>query len=130
MRPTVTRGARHNYQKPENWDDEKDGPCGDLQVRKELYGSRGIVQCVSTWKPSADELRALLAGGVVELAICAIDQPPCAVYVVDPVEIAPHPLDGVSVEECFAQGRNPLEPAPTRPVTINEHAHGDDSHGS
>lgn len=113
MRPTVTRGAQHNYQKPENWDDDKDGPCGDLQVRKELYGSRGIVQCVSTWKPSAEELRMLNAGGVVELAICTLDQPPCAVYAVMPVA----PVDAVIVES---------RPA----ITINEHAHGDDYNGT
>lgn len=107
MKPTVTRGAQYNFQKPENWDDEKDGPCGDLQVRKDLYGSRGIVQCVSTWKPTPEELCMLNAGGVVELAICALDQPPCAVYAVMPVE----PADVRVIDN---------RPA----ITINEEAHG------
>lgn len=109
MRPTATRGAQHNYSKPENWDDAKDGPCGDLQVRKELYGQRGIIQCVSTWKPSAEELRMLNAGGVVECAICALDQPPCALYAVMPVE---------SLEDQLASK------PPEKIITINEDAHG------
>lgn len=120
MRPTVTRGAQHNYQKPENWDEEKDGPCGDLQVRKELYGERGIIQCVSTWKPSAEELRALLAGGVIELLICSVDQPPCALCVVRPVASIATP-DLAIAENGVGTF---TEPGTGSVITINEEAHG------
>jgi hypothetical protein len=88
MRPTVTRGATHNFQKPENWDDEAEGPCGDLQVRAECFGERQIVELISTWKPTEYELAALNAGGVIEIGICATGQPPMRAYVVDPVEPA------------------------------------------
>ena len=112
MRPTVTRNATHNFQKPENWDDEADGPCGDLQVRAETFGDREIVELISTWKPSAEELVRLNQGGVVEIGLCVTTQPPMRAYVVDPVE--PALLKYVA----------PL-------TTINEDAHGDDgySHG-
>lgn len=109
MRPTLTRGATHNYQAPENWDTEKDGECGDLQVRVQLHGARGIIDNVSTWKPSADELAALNQGGVIELSILSPKQPAVGLSVVDPVEGYVIDLRG--------------------PLTINEHAHGDD-HGA
>lgn len=88
MRPTVTRGATHNFQKPENWDDEADGKCGDLQVRAEVYGERQVIELISTWKPSQHELFLLNAGGVIEVGLTTVSQPPMRLYVVDPVEPA------------------------------------------
>lgn len=105
MRPTRTRDANRNFHAPENWDTELDGPCGVLEVRvTEDYGKRNLVNCVSTWKPDADELAHLARGGVIELSIIGA-QPPVVLYVVDPMP-------------------EPQSP----PITINEHAHGDDSH--
>lgn len=90
MRPTVTRGATNLYSAPENWDRDKDGTCGDLQVRRQFYAgsSRGITELISTWKPSGEELKMLNEGGVVELSLLAGDQPPCSLYVVAPVSPA------------------------------------------
>ncbi len=134
MLPTVTRGATHLFAKPANWQPE-DGECGDLQVRAETFGPNKIVELFSTWKPNADELGMLIKGGVVEIGLCVANQPAMQVGVVDPVEpvLAPYvshdgtadyaSLDGVSVEECFAQGRDPLERLPDG-LTINEDAHG------
>lgn len=109
MRPTATRGATHNYQAPENWDAEKDGECGDLQVRVQLYGARGIIDNVSTWKPNAAELSRLNLGGVIELSILSPTQPAVSLSVVDPAQGYVIDLKG--------------------PLTINEQAHGDD-HGA
>jgi hypothetical protein len=121
MRPTVTRNATHLFSKPENWDDEADGPCGDLQVRAETFGGREIVELISTWKPSADELAHLNAGGVVEIGLCVITQPPMRASIVDPVEpallkyVAPQldePPDGA------------LPNVSDNLLTINEDGHG------
>lgn len=85
MNPTTTRDATHNFHAPENWDPTKDGECGVLQVRAETYGKRELVQLVSTWKPTADELARLNAGGVIECMLLTTSQPPMALAVVDPV---------------------------------------------
>jgi len=115
MQPTTTRGAQYNFQKPENWNDEEQGAsCGDLQVRKQMSGPQGRIECVSAWKPSVEDLALLNRGGVVELAICALDQPVVGMCVVEPV--------GGILESDQAS----LD----RAITINEHAHGDDSHGA
>jgi hypothetical protein len=90
MKPTVTRGATNNYQAPENWDEAKYGPCLDLQVRRDVFGGNevGLIECFSTWKPDADELTLLNAGGVIEIGLTVVDQPAMRVNVVDPVEPA------------------------------------------
>lgn len=105
MIPTYTRDANRNFHAPENWNTETDGVCNILQCRvSEDYGQRGLVNVVSTWKPDAAELAHLIRGGVIELS-CIGSQPPCLLYVVDPVEIA------VVIPE-------------RKPLTINEEAHG------
>ena len=65
--------------KPRNWDDNRDGPCGTLPVRVESYGIYDYHY--SAWKPDAEELALLNAGGVVELC-CVGQQPPVSVGVV------------------------------------------------
>lgn len=118
MLPTNTRHANRNFTPPESWDQSKDGPCGDLPVRMQMHGSRGIFELVSTWKPDAEELAHLNRGGVIELAVCSTNQPPVGLSVVDPVGT-------VIVEDRHGK-------VPT--LTINEGAHGDsvgtyDEHG-
>lgn len=129
MKPTITRGATHLFSKPENWDDKTmDGGCGDLQVRAETFGEANVVQLISTWKPSASELKLLNKGGVVEIGLCTPNQPAMCASVVSPV----HELDGLSVEECLARGLDPLSlkdnpplsGVEKAPITINEEAHG------
>lgn len=119
MRPTVTRGATHNFQPPENWNPEH-GVCGDLQVRMDVFtgNEHGLIECFSTWKPSEEELALLNAGGVIEVGLCVLNQPVMSVNVVEPVE--PALIKYVSHEGV-------AEDAPeTRPdaITINEDAHG------
>lgn len=107
MRPTITRDFTHKYEAPANWNDAN-GPCGDLMVRVGTYGPSHIIACTSTWKPTAEELLRLNAGGVIEIELSIPNQCVMQAYVVDPVE---------PVKE------------PERHIVINEHAHGDDSHG-
>jgi hypothetical protein len=114
MNPTKTRGVTHNFVAPANWNPETDGECGDLEVRRALYGQRGIIEHVSTWKPSADELAHLNRGGVIELSLLALNQAPVGLSVVDPV------------------GEAIVDDRPgTKAVTINEDGHGlgYDEHG-
>lgn len=129
MRPTVTQGATHNYQAPENWNEETEGPCGDLQVRASTFGEREIIELTSTWKPTEFELAKLNAGGVIEVGLCLVNQPPMRVYVVDPVEpalikyVAPQAestLNDDAEIDVLLNGEKP-------PITINEAAHGDDA---
>ncbi len=123
MKPTVTRGATHNFQKPENWDEEKMGKCGDLQVRMDVFGGNEVnnIECFSTWKPSTEELAHLNQGGVIEVGLCVLNQPVMSVGVVDPVEPAlikyvSH--EGTDDAELDAQEARPIS------LTINEDAHG------
>lgn len=86
MKATTTRGATHNYGAPKNWNPETDGECHILQVRVDRVGERRLINCVSTWKPSPEDLAHLNRGGVIELSILS-DQPPVRLDVVDPVEV-------------------------------------------
>jgi hypothetical protein len=81
MLPVEIKNGKHDFAKPRNWDDERDGPCRNLPVRVE---TRGIYnEHLSNWKPDAEELKLLNNGGVVELCCCGL-QPPVSVGVVEP----------------------------------------------
>jgi hypothetical protein len=114
MRPTVTRGATHNFQPPENWVPETDGQCGDLQVRADTFGERNIVELFSTWKPTDEERELIAAGGVIEIGVCQTTQPVMSVCVVDPVNPSLIKYVAPQAEEPSAKGA----------LTINEDAHG------
>ena len=112
MRPTFTREATHNFQKPANWQPE-DGECGDLQVRMETFGPREIIELFSTWKPTDEERKLIAEGGVIEIGICTNNQPPMQVGVVAPLEPELEPYashEGVADRSAA--------------ITINEDAHG------
>ena len=79
MKPASIKDQTTNFNKPRDWNDERDGPCGVLEVR---VVKEGRYSChYSNWKPDAAELAALEAGGVVELC-CVGVQPPVSVGVV------------------------------------------------
>ena len=87
MKWTNVRDSNANFSKPRNWDDERDGPCGTLPVRVEPVGIYNYHY--SAWKPGAEELALLNAGGVVELC-CVGVQPPVSLHVV--VEAEPEDI--------------------------------------
>lgn len=125
MKPTNTRGATNNFIKPENWSDDL-GVCGSLEVRAQLLAGQWR-SVTSTWKPSAEDLAMLNAGGVLEVTLLRTQQPPMSMEVVAPILI----------EEC-AGGRLEIDVEPVvkprtdKAITINEAAHGDlghDEHG-
>lgn len=105
MKPTDTRDASITFTAPKDWNEDKDGKCGDLPVRVELYGESRIVQLVSTWEFSSGEREHIARGGVIEVMLCTPNQPAMAMAVVDPVG---------------------YEPATERAITLNESAHGND----
>lgn len=72
-------GKNADFGKPRSWDEQRDGPCGVLPVRVEQEGIYNYHY--SNWKPDAEELKLLNAGGVVELCCVGI-QPPVSVAVV------------------------------------------------
>lgn len=63
------------YKAPQDWNEAEHGPCKDLPARRE----DGNV--TSRWRPSYEELQALLAGGAIELTIHG-GQPAVALRVV------------------------------------------------
>jgi hypothetical protein len=115
MKPTITRGATHNFHAPKNWDAATmGGECGVLQVRAETFGKAEVVELISTWKPSEGELAILREGGVIEIGLCQATQPPMSVNVVDPVNPA---LVKYLPRDETADQRKPA-------ITINEDGHG------
>ena len=91
MKPVPTEDATHKFAKPVNWDDEKDGTCGDLSVRVQKYNNTERIEFISTWAPSEAELALLARGGVVVLSVIG-SQPPVALW----VEECPHKVADIS----------------------------------
>ena len=81
MKQVEVRGENADFGPPRGWDQDKDGTCGRLSVRREPYRN-GNVELISAWKPTPDELALLNTGGVVELG-CINIQPPVRLHVVD-----------------------------------------------
>jgi hypothetical protein len=77
MLPAIPPGANVVYSKPDDWDEEKNGPCADLHVIKD---DNGFI--TSMWKPEPAELEALNAGGYVMLVIAQQELPPLSLGVV------------------------------------------------
>lgn len=83
MQPIKPRGSNRTYKKPANWDEAKDGVCGDLHVRIDLFGTTPLCQITSSYKPSTAELAQLNAGGVIEVSLLCNVQPPIGLSVVE-----------------------------------------------
>jgi hypothetical protein len=83
MRPVPIKDQNADFAKPKDWDESVFGPCGSLPIRREVAGHNGraYTSHFSNWKPSAEELAVLNAGGVVELECCGF-QPACSVSAV------------------------------------------------
>lgn len=94
MKPVPTKDATHNYGPPVSWNQKLDGACGILSVRMQPFGKTERMECISTWKPSAAEIKLLVGGGVVILSVVAGVQPPVAVW----AEAASHDEDNLERE--------------------------------
>jgi len=57
MRPVPVKDQNTDFTKPRDWDDNRDGPCGNLPVRVEVDGIRNMHY--SNWRPDSEELKLL-----------------------------------------------------------------------
>lgn len=98
MIPTSIQGATHRYSAPANWNEKDFGPCAVLEVRRQTLGTglNAVIECYSAWKPSAEELAVLNAGGSVEIGLVMPQQ--CAMRV-GVVGLVLEPIDPVGYDE-------------------------------
>lgn len=73
MRPTQHPSNNRVLGAPKGWD-QKELPCGALPITDMVY--ENIPHVVSFWRPTADELAVLNAGGTVALWITGHTMPP------------------------------------------------------
>lgn len=74
------KGATAKFAKPRDWNEKEAGPCGDLWIRFDRYGP--YLQHNFAWKPDAEQLKLLNAGGAIEVHIINEYMPPVGVSVV------------------------------------------------
>lgn len=67
MDVATIKGATHNPGAPRGWT-AANGPCGSLPIVYQK-DSHGNPECISAWKPTADELAELNNGGFVMLSV-------------------------------------------------------------
>ncbi|EPR09898.1 hypothetical protein M527_07175 [Sphingobium indicum IP26] len=72
----------HRFGAPAGWDEARDGFCGVLEVH--LTTLAGHPAFESLWKPSAEDLATLNAGGTVALYVLGHGHPPVAIGVRSP----------------------------------------------
>lgn len=96
MTPVVIPGATRALGAPDNWDPDTDGPCGALPIRDGVHAEVWPYM-ESAWKPDAQELAALNAGGSIVLRIVNLTHPVVALYVIEDAapEADPHAALGV-----------------------------------
>jgi hypothetical protein len=98
-------GMNRDLGAPKDWDEEKHGKCEPLPVFAEVV--KGNMVMTSAWKPDAEELAAINAGGPIALVIYGGVHPPCGLGVFPPP-------DGVEVtlpasEDCPILALAPAE---------------------
>lgn len=76
MNPIAFEGMTGVLGKPSDWNDERDGSCDSLPVRREEE------HFLSVWKPTLKERFALIFGWNVCLAIRGKSHPPVAINVI------------------------------------------------
>ena len=69
-----------DFAPPQGWVDARDGVCYHLWVRVDKYDT--INDHISHWRPNAEELAALNAGGVIQLSCLGL-QPPVRLDIVE-----------------------------------------------
>jgi len=60
---------------PKGWDAELDGPVIGLPVLRDVDTQSGLPFMYSVWRPDADELALLMAGGAIRLGISGHTHP-------------------------------------------------------
>ena len=117
MSPLKPEGWNLALGAPKDWDAEQHGTCETLHVIATLSMAPGrLVSMISHWKPSPEELAALNAGGIVELAVHGAQHPPVWVGVrpADEPQRMMNPDESVAAQASIDRGEvqlpSPLEP--------------------
>jgi hypothetical protein len=100
MQPVKIKDQNADFAKPKDWDD-RNGLCRSLPIRREIVedaGGRPFFSLRSNWKPGADELAVLNAGGVVELE-CVNIQPAVSMSVVPCADSEAEPIYPILTEQ-------------------------------
>jgi hypothetical protein len=82
MNPIRPKSTTRELGKPVDWDEAKNGKCDTLPIEDLTIDTLLFMR--SLWKPSADELATLNAGGCVELYIQGSVHPVVAMSVSQP----------------------------------------------
>lgn len=115
-------GMNRELAPPGGWDAEKHGECLPLPVFAEV--SNGGMHMTSAWRPSAEELVALNAGGAVAMTIFGTLHPPIAlgVFAVEDVPQRPgiqQAVDKLRAVLCDPNG-TPVVGAPGDSIILLE----------
>lgn len=73
MTPVYTKDTNLDLGAPENWNRELQGDCISLPC---IWKNERFLSYTSFWKPTAEELAVLNAGGAVTLEVCGLSHPP------------------------------------------------------
>lgn len=80
MQPIQITAFNNVLKAPNNWDEEKLGPCVDLHIRA-MCDQHGVVRLVSAWMPSRADIFKMQNGCPVLLTLLAKQHPPVWVEV-------------------------------------------------
>lgn len=80
MTPVPIQDHTRTFVSPTNFNE----PCGDLQIADVMDGELNIMY--SAWKPTEDEIKALICGGCVILGVVGNAHPIVRMHVGDPPE--------------------------------------------
>jgi len=83
MRICDFAGSRH-IGAPADWDQDRDGPCGALPVVDAFDKASGMLVMYSVWRPSPEEIAALLNGGAIRLGVVGFAHPVVNMAVLTP----------------------------------------------
>lgn len=78
MRPTQHPSNNRVLGAPADWD-QNELPCGALAITDVVY--EGVRHMVSFWRPDANDLAVLNAGGTVSLWVVGATMPPASINV-------------------------------------------------
>lgn len=89
MNPLSFEARDRSPGRPEGWDDELDGECVALDIMDHTDLLSGANIMYSLWRPTPEELGALLAGGAVRLGIFGVQHPVVNLAVLEKEHLEP-----------------------------------------
>lgn len=74
------QGATRTLGAPPDWDERRDGHCGGLPVRDEMFAP-DLPAMTSAWFPTPEEIDAMQRGAPIYLRVIGRTHPPVSVFV-------------------------------------------------